>query len=101
MECCNKAQLDLQLKTLPRDLDATYARIFERSNQPDALKTLLQWLVFSKEPMTLSTLAEVLAVDFSGDSGPLYNPDLRYNRPEDILRICYGLVTEFHGAMQH
>ncbi|KAF7968167.1 hypothetical protein HWV62_31708 [Athelia sp. TMB] len=48
--------------------------------------------------MTVETLAEVLAVDFNGSNVPFYNPDMRFERPADILRICYGLVVEFHGV---
>ncbi|KAF7983630.1 hypothetical protein HWV62_20564 [Athelia sp. TMB] len=42
IKCRNSTQLDRQLKALPKDLDATYAKIFKESNEPDALKTLLQ-----------------------------------------------------------
>ncbi|KAF7974088.1 hypothetical protein HWV62_13393 [Athelia sp. TMB] len=100
MKCCNNAQLVHQLETLPKDLDATYAKIFEQSNEPDTLKTLLQWLVFAVEPMSMRELAEVLAVDFNGDDSPLYKSDMRYKRPAEILRICYGLVDEFNGTVK-
>ncbi|KAF7970481.1 hypothetical protein HWV62_23841 [Athelia sp. TMB] len=100
MECLNKAELATRLATLPSGLDATYAKIFERSKHQDSLKTLLQWLIFSESPMTVDILAEVLAVDFKADGGPIYNPDMRCERPADILRICYGLVTEFQGTVK-
>ena len=99
MDCFNKADLTVQLAALPRGLDATYAKIFERSKHQDALKILLQWLAFSESPMTVQMLAEVLAVDFSVSGSPLYRPDLRYERLADILRICYGLITEFDGEI--
>lgn len=97
MRCFNKAQLIHQLASLPKDLDATYKRLFQESAHADDLVVLLQWLVFSESPMTVETLAEVLAVDFKGSGVPTYNPDMRYERPADILHICYGLVTEFRG----
>ncbi|KAF7978074.1 hypothetical protein HWV62_1723 [Athelia sp. TMB] len=100
MKCFNKAQLTLQLMALPRDLDATYAKIFQQSSYPDALKILLQFLVYSQSPMTVDQLAEVLAVDFNAIGGPLYKPDLRPERPSDIFSICYGLVIEFEGTVK-
>ena len=97
MECVNKADLTRQLATLPGGLDATYAKIFERSKHQAALTILLQWLMFSESSLTVDILAETLAVDFNASGGPIFNPDMRYERPADILRICYGLVTEFEG----
>ncbi|KAF7965758.1 hypothetical protein HWV62_41994, partial [Athelia sp. TMB] len=99
-KCFNKAELFLRLKTLPRGLDEAYAKIFERSEHKKALIILLQWLVFSERPMTVEILAEVLAVDFHANAGPIYKPDMRCERPADIMRICYGLITEFQGTVK-
>ncbi|KAF7982264.1 hypothetical protein HWV62_29505 [Athelia sp. TMB] len=99
-KCHNRAQLTRQLATLPKDLDATYKRLFEESDHADALVVLLQWLVFSESPMTVQTLAEVLMVDFNESSVPVYNILMRYKRPADLLHICYGLVTEYKGTVK-
>ncbi|KAF7970480.1 hypothetical protein HWV62_23839 [Athelia sp. TMB] len=99
-KCFNKAELFLRLKTLPRGLDETYAKLFERSEHKEALIILLQWLVFSERPMTVEILAEVLAVDFHASAGPIYKPDMRCERPADIMHICYGLITEFQGTVK-
>ncbi|KAF7976053.1 hypothetical protein HWV62_7968 [Athelia sp. TMB] len=99
-ECFNKAELFFRLKTLPRGLDETYAKLFERSEHKDALIILLQWLVFSERPMTVEILAEVLAVDFHTSAGPIYKPDMRCERPADILRICNGLHLETRTVLQ-
>ncbi|KAF7978225.1 hypothetical protein HWV62_1224 [Athelia sp. TMB] len=96
-KCKNKKELKKQLNTLPRGLDETYAQIFERSECPDYLQQLLQWLVFSKRPLAMAELAEVLAFDFTGDV-PIYDPDMRCNTSAVIWRICNGLVTEFEGT---
>ena len=98
-KCKSKAELNKQLTSLPKDLNAAYAQIFERSEFPDHLQLLLQWIVFSEEPMSVTQLAEVLAVDFKRSEFPLYDPDLRYRNPANIWGICYGLVTEFQGAL--
>ncbi|KZP21469.1 hypothetical protein FIBSPDRAFT_1044192 [Athelia psychrophila] len=99
-KCKSKKELINQLGSLPKGLDGTYARIFERSENRDVLKTFLQWLAFSKSRMTVEEIAEVAAVDFEGAEGPLYDPDMRYRQPEDVLTICYGLVTEVGGTVR-
>ena len=98
-KCKNRAELTAQLNSLPKGLDETYTRIFERSEYPDYLRKLLQWLVFSKRPLTVAELAEVLAMDFNTSDVPFYDPDMRCQTPAVIWSICNGLVTEFEGAI--
>jgi hypothetical protein len=53
------------LKSLPRTLDDTYARILASINEAysqDALR-ILQWLVYSTRPLLLEEVAEVVAVN--------------------------------------
>ncbi|KAF7975437.1 hypothetical protein HWV62_9569 [Athelia sp. TMB] len=99
-KCKNKRELKVQLNSLPKGLDATYTRIFERSECPDYLERLMQWLVFSKCSLTVAELAEVLAVDFSTGDVPFYDPDLQCKIPALIWSICNGLVTEFEGTVK-
>ncbi|KAF7972853.1 hypothetical protein HWV62_16884 [Athelia sp. TMB] len=99
-KCKNKRELKAQLNSLPKGLNATYARIFERSECPDYLERLLQWLVFSERPLTVAELAEVLAVDFNTGDVPFYDPDLQCKIPALIWSICNGLVTEFEGTVK-
>ncbi|KAF7979136.1 hypothetical protein HWV62_43369 [Athelia sp. TMB] len=99
-KCKSKTDLQNQLNSLPKGLDQTYAQIFQRSENPEKLQTLLQWLAFSKRPMTVAQLAEVLVVDFQPADGPLYNRDRRYKQPAAIWSDCYGLVTEFDGTVK-
>ena len=94
-QCKNRRELKKQLNSLPKDLDEAYAQIFEKSGCPDDLQKLLQWLVFAERPLTVTELAEVLAVDFT--TVPFYDPDLRCKKPTIIWSICNGLVTELKG----
>ena len=82
-----------QLKTLPSTLPQTYERILLNIGEDYsqyALK-MLQWLTYSKRPLSLLQLAEVVAV--SKDEDPRFDPERRFPEPEDILLICSSLVT--------
>ncbi|KAF7977627.1 hypothetical protein HWV62_3028 [Athelia sp. TMB] len=96
--CTNRRQLEAQLNSLPRYLEDSYAQIFARSTAPDDLLRLLQWLAFAERPLTVTELADVLTVDFSGIGGPIYNPRIRLHRPRKILGLLNGLVGEHEGA---
>ncbi len=82
-----------QLKSLPATLPQTYERILlniEESYSPYVLK-MLQWLTYSKQPLSLLQLAEVVAID--EDEDPRFDPERRFPDPEDILLMCSSLVT--------
>ena len=82
-----------QLKSLPATLPQTYERILLSIGQDYsqyALK-LLQWLTYSKQPLSLLQLAEVVAID--EDEDPRFDPERRFPEPEDIFLICSSLVT--------
>ncbi|KAF7978596.1 hypothetical protein HWV62_45320 [Athelia sp. TMB] len=98
--CTNETELNAQLKALPKGLDDAYAQIFERSKRPEDLLKLMHWLAFSEDPLTAVQLAKVMAFDFATAKLPSYDPELRCCQPEDIWRICNGLVTELQGKVK-
>src|SRR5437764_417870 len=82
------------LKSLPKTLDDTYARILLSIDEgyiQDALK-ILQWLSFSTRPVLIKEVAEVVAVDLER-SHPRFDPEQRLHEPHDLLVICSSLVT--------
>lgn len=92
--CHNAPDLKECLDTLPTTLYDTYDRILKRIDNRDFkyVHATLQWLAFSKRPVKLKEVAEVLAIDF--DSVPLrFVLDYRFPEPRDILTICSSLVT--------
>ncbi|KZP31011.1 hypothetical protein FIBSPDRAFT_926109 [Athelia psychrophila] len=99
LECVSRAELEQQLNSLPKGLDETYARIFSRSARPKHLKIFLQFLAFSRRPMTIQEIAEVATVDFDSFDLPAYNGRLRYTDPSKVVNICYDLVTEVDGVL--
>ncbi len=81
------------MKSLPKSLDDTYARILcniDEDHRQYAVK-ILQWLTHSVRPITLAEIGEVLAVDVQED--PRFDVDRRFSQPRDILMICSSLVT--------
>ncbi|KAI9876330.1 MAG: hypothetical protein M1830_006749 [Pleopsidium flavum] len=91
-KCVSPAAVKRALKTLPKTLDATYARILTsiEDDYRESAHTALQWLAFSARPLRLEEVAEAVAVkpgcglDFVDD---------RLFDPYEILAICSSLVT--------
>lgn len=82
------------LASLPETLDETYARILSNISPAysDHAIRILQWLAYSRRPLTLGELAEVVAVNTTGN--PWFDHDARFPEPRDILTICPGLLVE-------
>jgi hypothetical protein len=92
--CDSLNELTAQLGHLPPDLHQTYQQIFARidSHHYGNVLTILQWLAFSKEPLTLDQICEVVAIVFHEDKQPTFEPGRKWNR-QSVKRICANLVT--------
>ena len=89
------------LRSLPKDLDDTYARILqtiEDDGNGDRVAKLMQWLAYSARPMPITEIAEVLTVDAEDD--PLVDVERRFEDPYDLLTICSSLVTTVRQQVQ-
>ncbi|CAG8262989.1 unnamed protein product [Penicillium salamii] len=97
-KCPHEAAIEKALVSLPRTLNETYRRMItaiptELKN--DAIR-LLQFLVYSKEPLKLAEAKEVIATPIeNGSQG--FNIKYRLFCETDILSYCPGLVTVFHA----
>ena len=91
--CFSPEMLREALKSLPETLDKTYDRILDSINPAHGRMALrlLQWLVFSAQPMTLEEIGEIIAIDI--EKTPRFDPDRRFQEPRDILRVCSSLVS--------
>ncbi|KIW29891.1 uncharacterized protein PV07_05677 [Cladophialophora immunda] len=90
-ECTKVSSIQKALTELPETLDKTYERILDgipRSNKGDA-RSILQWLAYSKRPLTLEEVAEAAILRPREDS---MNPEELCD-PSEVLRICRSLVT--------
>ena len=98
-KCSSKAEITKRLKELPKGLDKVYHRILSKidENHRDDVKTFLQWLAFSKRPMTIAEIADTITVDFTSKDGPVFNSDNRYIDQQDVLVKCSSLVYVSKG----
>ena len=91
--CITTGQLKKALQSLPKTLGETYERILHRipEHQCKYVLQVLQWLAFSKCPLTLQELAAALEVDI-GDGSPVKDDD-KVPEPRVVLNVCSSLVT--------
>ena len=92
--CFSVSDVRKALRSLPKDLDDTYARILESIDNKgygDQVAKILQWLAYSIVPMSLDEVAEMLTVDM--ESHPLVDFERRFEDPQDILELCSSLVS--------
>ncbi|KAL1962468.1 hypothetical protein VTN77DRAFT_9669 [Rasamsonia byssochlamydoides] len=90
-KCIRPSQLRKALESLPETLNETYAQMLGRISEENyeiALR-IFQWLLFSARPLYIEELAELAAVDFGNDP-PVIE---RLFDPDEILKICPGLIT--------
>ncbi|KAM5521098.1 hypothetical protein FOXYSP1_14988 [Fusarium oxysporum f. sp. phaseoli] len=91
--CLSPRDIKIALKSLPRDLNETYCRMLK--NIPPEYRRgairLLQFLVYTKRPLTLAEAIEVIATEI--DQEPRgFDVDGRLSLKADILRYCPSLV---------
>lgn len=60
---------------------------------------IFQWLLFSSRPMLIEELAELAIVDLEED--PPVDIERRFLEPQDIMRICSGLVTTMRETIDN
>jgi ankyrin repeat protein len=98
--CFTENQICSALNSLPLTLGESYERILRSMGLVEAplARAALEFVVFSKRPLTLAELAEAVAV------GPHDEPfDIRNRmfKLEDILRICSSLLVLEHPDLDN
>ena len=91
-DCLKPKLIRKKLGDLPKNLNETYDRILRSVPEPhlDDVHRALQWLIFSQRPMTLTELAEAVAVSVDEEC---FDVKDRFTSPFDILRLCASLVN--------
>ena len=92
---CFPASIRHALDELPKTLDETYERILLEIDEEKRVYTirLFQCLAFSRRPLRVRELAEILAIQFD-TAVPRLNPSFRPGDSyEAILSACSTLVT--------
>ncbi|KAI9764110.1 MAG: hypothetical protein M1840_008670 [Geoglossum simile] len=91
-DCLKLPALRQKLQELPETLDETYNRIL--LNIPESchyeVHAILQWLTYSKRPMSLAEVAEAIAIDRDNQTFDIGNRMLNIY---SILGICSSLVA--------
>lgn len=92
MRCRNPPELRQALKTMPKGLNDTYARILSHISDDDydAAIRILSWLLFSLRPLSIEELAELVALDLNAES---FDDIERLWDPAEVLNICPNLLT--------
>lgn len=91
--CLDLPDLRRALAALPETLDETYSRILGGIPERQLRKAiiLLQFLTWSERPLRLDEAVDALTVD--PDETPGFDARNRLSRPEEISKICSGLVV--------
>jgi hypothetical protein len=92
-KCLTPSDVRKALKSLPKTLDDTYARILlsiDTEQQPKAIAAL-QWITFSRQPLTIDELAEAVVIDPKWDSA--FNPNDRLPDPRWLVELLSSLIV--------
>ncbi|KAF7363214.1 HET-domain-containing protein [Mycena venus] len=87
-------QINEALATMPSSLDKIYDHIIKNIKNPAMVSAVLRamnWLIFSKDPLTVKKIIDALAFDFEQE--PLRFSKVRRMQPKPFLQACAGLVT--------
>ncbi|KAJ7658303.1 hypothetical protein DFH06DRAFT_1044776 [Mycena polygramma] len=86
--------IDKILAKLPNDLFGIYTRFLQPIDEDDFVyvTTLLRWVAFSAEPVTLLELDDALAIDFSKPDQWVFEPHKR-GSAEALWNLLEGLVV--------
>lgn len=95
--CMKLGLLRKALRTLPKTLDETYARILNEISEEyvEDARRILSCLICTFELLTIEAIAETVAIVTEGEA--YYDVESQLQDPCDTLTICRGLVskTEF------
>jgi hypothetical protein len=101
--CDSADEVTTQLKSLPYDLNQSYEQFFAKlsSHHHEIVLIIMQWLAFSKEPLSVDQICEAVAIVKVGeDQHPEYQPGRKWNRLS-VQRVCADLVTVVQGNKFH
>jgi hypothetical protein len=96
--CNNPDEVTAQLKNLPADLNQSYQQFFAKldPHHHAIIITIMQWLAFSKEPLTIDQICEAVAIVKVEDQHPKFQPGKKWNKLS-VERVCADLVTIMNG----
>ncbi|KAK1990129.1 ankyrin [Colletotrichum falcatum] len=92
-KCPDRNSLRQTLRSLPRTLDETYARVISKipSEVEQTARRLLQSLVFSERPLRIEEAVDMIALVI--EDRPRFDADNRMPKPCEISSYCSSLVA--------
>ncbi|KAK1536005.1 hypothetical protein CPAR01_09547 [Colletotrichum paranaense] len=92
--CSEASDYDIKeaIKSLPRDLTATYTRILEKSTARDHEryhKRIFKFLAAAYKPLTSAQIGEMASVTLGDET---YDPSRRINNIDKVLGFCGSLI---------
>ncbi|KAL8993437.1 MAG: hypothetical protein Q9169_006341 [Polycauliona sp. 2 TL-2023] len=96
--CTRPPAVRKALNNLPKSLDETYSRILcgIPEEYADEAFTMLRWLSYSIEPLSVYELAEAVLIDIHGD--PRVDRNAQFPVSTEVLSILSVLVTHEGGG---
>ncbi|KAJ7253943.1 ankyrin repeat-containing domain protein [Mycena rebaudengoi] len=94
-----RSQVEKALNNMPTSLNTIYDRILQNIKNPGMLSSVcraMNWLIFSKRPLTLNEIIDALAFDFEREP-LLFDTEERMD-PDVLLPACAGFVAVSGGA---
>ncbi|KAF8218600.1 hypothetical protein L208DRAFT_1482283, partial [Tricholoma matsutake] len=101
-KCNNSDEVTMQLESLPPDLNQSYQQFFAKLHPGyhDIVLTIMQWLAFSKVPLSMDQICEAVAIIKVGEGQhPKYHPGKKWNRLS-VTEVCADLVTVMDGNIK-
>ena len=100
---CTPSNIRKALDELPKTLDETYERVLQEipEEKREHAHLLFQCLAIAIRPLRAEELAELFAIDFDRDGGPILKEGWRPESPEDaVLSACSTLIAviEIRGS---
>lgn len=91
--CLKPSLLRKTLRSLPKTLDETYARILDRvpEEHVEDVHRILCCLTCSFHPLDIREVADVVAIMTEGDT--YYNVENQLFEPRAVITLCSGLVS--------
>ena len=102
-ECRTIEDIEIALRELPQDLDATYDRILNNirnANDRKRARCILQLIAVACRPLTIEEVSEALTVDCESQT---INVKRRMRNPLAIVEICSSLldIEEYPQCRSH
>ncbi|KAJ7253929.1 ectomycorrhiza-induced ankyrin-domain/NACHT-domain-containing protein [Mycena rebaudengoi] len=89
-----RSQVEKALNNMPTSLNTIYDRILQNIKNPGMLSSVcraMNWLIFSKRPLTLNEIIDAMAFDFERE--PLLFDTEERMGPDVLLPACAGFVV--------